>query len=95
MDRHLLLLLRATQQQHQQLLQHLQPAAAIPAAVVPPATNLPSERSKDDVSDSLGGASDATAVVLVPGSTTTHTKVNVAATLSHKMSPVSVNFTKF
>ena len=93
MDDRLLLLLRRPQQQ-QQLLQHLQPAAAIPAAATPPAIDLPSERAKYSAGDRLAGACHATAAVLSPGSTTTRTKVNVAATFGQKMSPVWTNLTK-
>ena len=79
-------------QQHL-LLQHLQPAAAIPGVETPPAIDLSSKRSKDNASDRLAGASHATAAVHIPGSTTTHTKVNVAATFGQEMSPVWANFT--
>ena len=91
---------RAQLQQQKQhlLLQHLPAAAAvptaatkaaaIPAAVTTRAIDLPSEECKDNASDLLAGASDATAAVLIPGSTTTHTKVNVAAIFGQKMSPV-------
>ena len=45
--------------------------------------------------DRLAGVSHATAAVLIPGSTTVHTKVNVAATFGQKVAPVWANFTKF
>ena len=97
---HVLLPLRRPQQQQPQqrqhlLLQHLQPASAIPAAATPPAIGLSSEKSNDSASDRLAGAPPVTAAVLIPGSTTTHTKVNVAATFGQKMSPVWANFRKF
>ena len=55
--------------------------------------------SKDNAStsrDNLAAASHATAAaaVLIPGSTSTHMKVNVAATFCQKMSPVWAYFTK-
>ena len=46
-------------------------------------------------SDLPAGGSHATAAVLSPGSTTTHTKVNVTATFGQKMSPVWAYFKKF
>ena len=46
-------------------------------------------------SDILVAASHATvAAVLIPGSTSAHMKVNVAATFSQKMSPIWAYFTK-
>ena len=54
--------------------------------------------SKDNAStssDILAAASHArAAAVLIPGLTSTHIKVNAAATFGHQMSPVSVYFTK-
>ena len=55
--------------------------------------------SKDNAStssDILAAASHATAAarVLIPGSTLTHIKVNVAATFAQKMSPIWAYFTK-
>ena len=82
------------------LLQHL-PAAAVPAAVTKaavrtPAIDLSSEESKDNTTSGLSaGVSHAAAAVLIPGSTTIHTKVNVAATFGQKMSPVWAYSTKF
>ena len=43
----------------------------------------------------MAGASHATAAVLTPGSATTRTKVNIAAALGQKVSPVWANFMKF
>ena len=54
--------------------------------------------SKDNArtsSDFLAAASHATtAAVLIPGSTSTHMKVNVAATFGQKMSPIWAYVTK-
>ena len=102
---YLLLLLRSPQQQQQQQhliachwnTRYLQPAAAIPAiantSILLSICHL--KGATYSASDRLTGASHATASVLTPVSTTTHTKVNVAATSGQKMSPVWANFTKF
>ena len=45
--------------------------------------------------DRLAGASHATTAVLIPGSTTTHKKVNVATTFGQKMSHTWAIFTIF
>ena len=50
---------------------------------------LSSEESKYNASGLLVGVSHATAAVLAPGSTTTHTEVTVAATLGHNMPRVT------
>ena len=69
--------------------------AAIPAAVTTPAVDLSSEENNYNASVLLAGAFHAAAAVLMPGSTTTHTKVNVAVTLGQKMPPVCAYFPKF
>ena len=64
---------------------------AAPAAAITPAIDLSSEEGKDNASDLLAGS----VAVFIPGSTTTHTKVNVAAAFGQKMSPAWAYFTKF
>ena len=95
MGHHLLVLLqRPQQQQHKQqqrvLLQH---------KLLLQFTLLQhSLSSKDNAStrgDILAAASHATAAaVLIPGSTSTHMKVNVVATFGQKISPIWAYFTK-
>ena len=53
-------------------------AAASPAAIAVATIHRSSEGTKENASDLLVGVSHATAVVLIPGSTTTYTEVNVA-----------------
>ena len=93
MDHHLLVLLQRSQQQQQQqrvLLQH--PVLLQYTLLQHP---LSSTENASTSSDILAAASHATAAaVLISGSTSTHMKVNVAATFGQKMSPVWAYFTK-
>ena len=94
MDHHLLVLLQRPQQQQQQqqhvLLQH--PVLLQYTLLQHP---LSSKDNASTSSDILAAASHATAAaVLIPGSTSTHMKVNVAATFGQKMSPIWAYFTK-
>ena len=88
-----LLLQRPQQQQQQQqhvLLQH--PVLLQYTLLQHP---LSSKDNASTSSDILAAASRATAAVVpIPSSTSTHMKVNVAATFGHKMSPVWAYFTK-
>ena len=83
-DHHLVVLLQRLQQQQQQQQQHVLLQHPL--------------SSKDNASRSsfiLAAASHATAAaVLIPVSTSTHMKVNVAATFSQKMSPIWAYFPK-
>ena len=93
-DHHLLVLLQRPQQQQQQhqhvLLQH--PVLLQYTLLQHP---LSSKDNASTSSDILAAASHATAAaVLIPGSTSTPMKVNVAATCGQTMSPVWVYFTK-
>ena len=63
-------------------------AAAIHAAEHPLSSNDCANTSSDIL------AAATAAAVLIPGSTSTHMKVNVAATFGQKMSPVWAYFTK-
>ena len=66
------------------------------AAAPVPAIDLSSEESKDNASDLLAGASHTSAeVLIISGSTATHSKVNVDATFGQEMSPALAYFTKF
>ena len=64
-------------------------AAAPAAAATSPDIDLSSEEGKYNAIDLLAGS----VAVLIPGSTTTHTKVNVAAAFGRKMSPAWAYFT--
>ena len=88
MDHHLLVLLQCPQQQQQQqhhvLLQH--PVLLQYTLLQHP---LSSKDKSSPSSDILAAASHATAAaVLISGSTSTHMKVNVAATFGKNVSPV-------
>ena len=106
MDHHLLVLLQRAQQQQQQqqhvLLQHpvllqytlLQHPVLLQYKLLQHPL-LSSKFNASTSSDILAPAShDTAAAVLIPGSTSTHMKVNVAATFGQKMSPISAYFTK-
>ena len=72
-------------------------AAATPgaAAIHAAATPLSSKDNASTINDILAPAFHATAAaVTIPGWTSTHMKVNVAATFCQKMPPVLVYFTK-
>ena len=75
-------------------------AAATPGAAAIHAATTPSIEARkynaSTSSDILAAACYATAAaaVLIPGSISTHMKVNVAATFGQKMSPVWAYFTK-
>ena len=93
-DHHLLVLLQRPQQQQQQqqhvLLQH--PVLLQYTLLQHP---LSSKDNASTSSDILAAAShDIAAAVLIPGSTATHMKVNVAGTFGQKMCPVWAYFTK-
>ena len=73
--------------------------AAARAAAAPGSAEIHAALSSKDnagtSSDILAAASHATsAAVLIPGSTSTHMKVKVAASFGQKMSPVWAYFTK-
>ena len=91
---HLLVLLQRPQQQQQQqqhvLLQH-------PALLQYTLLQLALSRKNNasTTSDILAAGSHATAArVLIPGSTSTHMKVNVGASFGQKISPIWAYFTK-
>ena len=93
-DYHLLVLLQRAQQQQQQqqhvLLHH--PVLLQYTLLQPPL--LSSKDNASTRSDTLAAASRATAAaVLIPGSSSTHMKVNEAVTCQ-SMSPISAEFTK-
>ena len=93
-DHHLLVLLQRPQQKQQQQ-QHVRAAATPGTAAIYAAATPSSKDNANTSSDILAEASHATAAaVLIPGSTSTHMKVNVAATFGQKMSPVWAYFTK-
>ena len=89
-----MLLQRPRQQQQQQqhvLLQH--PVLQLQYTLLQ--HPLSSKDNASTRSDILEAACHATAAaVLIPGSTSTHKKVNVAATFGQKMSPIWAYFTK-
>ena len=91
---HLLVLLQRLQQQ-QQLQQHVPLQHAVLLQYTLLQYPLRSKYNVSTSSDILAAASHATAAaVLIPGSSSTHMKVNVAATFGQTMSPVWVYFTK-
>ena len=96
-DDHLVVLLQRPQQQQQQQHQHQYVLPQHPVLLQYTLLQLPLS-SKDDAStssDILAAGFHATAAAaLIPGSTSTHMKVNVAATLVQKMSSVWAYFTK-
>ena len=93
-DHHILVLLQRSQQQQQQQ-QHVLPQHPVLLQYTLLQHPLSSKDNANTSSDILAAGSHATAAAaLIPGSTSTHTKVNVAATLGQKMSSVSAYFTK-
>ena len=93
-DHHLLVLLQRPQQQQQQqqhvLLQHL---VLLQYTLLQ--HPLSSKGNASTSSDILATGSHATAAAaLIPGSTSTHMEVNLAATLGQRMSSVWAYFTK-
>ena len=94
MDHHLLVLLQRTQK-HQQQQQHVLLQHPVLLRFTLQQHPLPIKDNASTCSDILAAAFRATAAaVLIPGSTLTHMKVNVAATFGQKMSPVWACFTK-
>ena len=94
MDHHPLVLLQQQQQQQQQQ-QHVLLQRPVLLQYTLLQHPLSSKGNASTSSDILAAASHATApAVLIPSSTSTHMKVNVAATFGQKMSPVWAYFTK-
>ena len=95
MGHHLLVLLQRLQRQQQQQQHHVSLHHPVLLQYTLLQYPLSSKENASTSSDIVVAASHATAAaVLIPGSTSTHMKVNVAATFGHKMSPVWAYFTK-
>ena len=95
-EHHLLVLLQRPQQQQQQQQQHVLLQHPVLLQYTLLQHPLSSKDNASTSSDILAAGSHATtaAAILIPGSTSTHMKVNVAANLGQKMSSVWAYFTK-
>ena len=93
-DHRLLVLLQRPQQQQQQQ-QHVPLQHPVLLQYTLLQHPLSSKDNASTSSDTLAAGSHATAAaVLIPGSASTHMKMNAAATFGQKMSPVWAYFTK-